>query len=88
MQNKDIPVQAQNKNLISRKAWIVISIISLLTALSNASKSRSNGPQEFIPLVVGGVIGGLLLFGGVWALAMLVSRWISRRSRKYPVIHN
>ncbi len=79
MENQAATAQPQKKSLVSRKAWIVISVISLLVALSNASKSGSNGPLEFLPLVAGGFIGGLLLLGGGWALIMGASRWLSRR---------
>ena len=69
----------EERTLVSRKAWIVISIISLLIAFSNASKSGAVGAGEFLPLVIGGLIGGLVLFGGGWALVVLVHRWILRR---------
>ena len=79
MENQATTTHPQKKSLISRKAWIVISVISLLVALSNASKSGANGPLEFLPLVAGGFIGGLLLLGGGWARIMGASRWLSRR---------
>jgi Zn-dependent protease with chaperone function len=79
MENQATTAQPQKKSLVSRKAWIVISIISLLIALSNASKSGANGPLEFLPVLLGGFIGGLLLLGGGWGLIMGASRWLSRR---------
>ena len=51
MENQATTAQPQKKILVSRKAWIVISIISLLIALSNASKSGANGPLEFLPVL-------------------------------------
>ena len=79
MENQAAAAQPQKKSLVSRRAWLVISIISLLIALSNTSKSGSVGPLESLPFLAGGFIGGLLIFGGVWALIMGASRWLSRR---------
>jgi hypothetical protein len=79
MENQAAVAESQKKNLVSRKAWNVISIISLLLALNNASKGGSHGPLEFLSVLAGGFIGGLLIFGGIWALIMGASRWLSRR---------
>jgi hypothetical protein len=79
MEDQATTAQPQKKSLVSRKAWIAISIISLLIALNNASKSGANGLLEFLPVLIGGFIGGLLLLGGGWALIMGASRCLSRR---------
>lgn len=79
--DNDSPPQntQERRTLVSRRSWILISILSLLGAIGNASKGGATGPEEFIPVVFGGFIGGLLLFGGGWALVVLIHRWINRR---------
>jgi len=81
MANQDTSTQpnSEKKSLVTRNAWIVISIISLLMALSTASRGGAAGPGEFIPFLMGGFLGGLLLLGGVWALLVLIFRWILRK---------
>lgn len=79
MESQAAAPEPQKKSLVSRRAWLVISIISLLIALNNTSKSGSHGPLESLPLLAGGFIGGLLILGGIWALIMGASRWLSRR---------
>lgn len=90
----DTPAQISEdkKRLVTSNAWSVISIISLLMAFSNASKNVATGPGEFIPVLIGGFIGGLVLFGGGWAIIVLasrwLSRWISRLSHNHPNSHS
>lgn len=66
----------EGRRLVSRRAWVVCSIVSLLAAISNASKSGAVGPGESIPFIIGGFIGALLLLAGGWAIAVLIFRWI------------
>jgi ABC-type uncharacterized transport system permease subunit len=72
MENQAATVQPQKKSLVSRKAWGVIAIISALLAVSLR-------PGTDIATMAGRFIGGLLIFGGIWALIMGTSRWLSRR---------
>ena len=67
------------KRLVSRNTWIVCSIISILMALSNASNNGATGLDVFIPYVLGGFIGGLLLLVGCCAGVTLIYRAISQK---------
>jgi len=72
MENQSASPMPQKKSLVSRKAWGVIAILSALIAISLR-------PGTDIATMAGRFIGGLLLFGGGWALIMGASRWLSRR---------
>lgn len=91
--SQDTPAQAKVKKrpVVTRDAWIVCSILSLLAAINNASKSGATGAAEFVPFAIGGFIGGLALFAGGWAIIVLVSRWlsgwISRLGHNHPNSH-
>lgn len=78
-QDTSLEEKKGKKRLITRNAWIVCSIVSLLMATSNASRSGARGPGEFIPSVIGGFIGALALLAGSWAIVVLIFRWISRK---------
>lgn len=84
MTDQSIPAQlgVEKKPLVSRKAWIVCSVLSLLGAISNAAKSGAAGPGEFVPFAIGGFIGGLILFAGGWAIIVLVFRGVSGRTAR------
>jgi hypothetical protein len=64
---------AEKGGLISRNAWIVISALSLFAAIGNTGRSGgfAVGLGAAIPYMLGAFIGGLLLFGGVWAVLVL-----------------
>jgi len=72
-----VQISNDRKRLLTREAWIACSIFGLLIGISNAYVSRATGPGEFIPFVIGGFTGGLILFAGIWAIALLVFRSIS-----------
>ncbi len=92
--SQDKPTQPRDEKrpLVSRESWIVCSILSLLAAISNASKSGATGSGEFVPFAIGGFIGALILFAGSWAVMVLVFRWISgwisRMRHKHPTPHS
>jgi uncharacterized membrane protein YccC len=73
MENQGTATQPQKKGLISRRAWVMILVLSLLATISNPV------PGESANYIAGRFIGSLLLFAAVWALVVLVSRWVSRR---------
>ena len=70
------PGQAK-KPLVSRTTWIVCSIVSVLMALSNASSNGATGADVFIPYVLGGFVGALLLLVGCCAGVTFIYRAIS-----------
>jgi len=82
----------EKRPVLSREAWIVCSILSLLAAFNNAAKSGATGSGEFIPFAIGGFIGGLILFAGGWAIIVLISRWLagwfSRMRHNHPNSHS
>jgi WD40 repeat protein len=85
--SQDTPTQSKDEKrpLVTREAWIVCSILSLLAAINNASKSGATGSGELAPFAIGGFIGGLILFTGSWAIIVFVFRWLSGRiSRRSP----
>jgi hypothetical protein len=71
--------EQNKKRLVSRNTWIVCSIISILMALSSASNNGATGLEVFIPYVLGGFIGGLLLLVGCCAGVTFIYRAISRK---------
>jgi hypothetical protein len=80
------PIPNNKKRLVSRSAWIVCAVLSVLMGLSNAAKSGAAGSAEFFPYALGGFIGSLALLAGGWAIIVLVFGLISRLfSRKRPV---
>jgi hypothetical protein len=63
----------ERRSLVSRKAWIMILVLGLLATISNPVRG------EDLSYMAGRFIGSLLLLAGVWALVVLVFRWISRK---------
>jgi hypothetical protein len=68
----------EKKRLISRKAWGVIAIISALVIVTLPP------PGMDFATIAGRFIGGLLFFGGFWAVVMGVGGWLSRRRAWAP----
>lgn len=62
--------------LLSRTTWLVIVALSLLSAFSNPV------PGQKLSYIAGKFTGSFVLYGGVWALIVVVWRWASRRFRK------
>jgi hypothetical protein len=91
--SEDTPTQVKDgkRPLLTRDVWVVCSILSLLVAINNASKSGATGAGEFVPYAIGGFVGGLVFFAGGWAIIVLVSRWlsgwISRIRHRLPNYH-
>jgi hypothetical protein len=79
--DQGISTQSNTKKqpLISGTAWIVCSILGFLSALGNASRSGATGREEFIEVLLGAFVGGLLFFLAIWAVIMLIYRFIKRK---------
>jgi protein-S-isoprenylcysteine O-methyltransferase Ste14 len=75
-QSASPPASKEKKSLISYKAWIVILVLILLVAISHPV------PGEGLDYMAGRFIGSLLVIAGVWALAVIVYRWMSGHFRK------